>query len=150
MMLCPACKQPTRRTRKSECIHCRTPIELFTYIKDDIRYSEFRLPEPEKAMEIIEDVKAKATVIDAEGRLLTPPNSNPEIILVDPKGRKKYKVVYRQEIPTGWLYCPNCHGRMHQNIVIDSRYLAQEFDCHGCKAIVSFVFISSIVTLDRV
>jgi hypothetical protein len=142
-MICPACKQDTRRTRKGECIKCHVPLELFTYRNNGIAYKEFRLPEPEKAVEVVEAVESGRTVVDAEGRLLTPVGSNPEIILLEAKPRKRYKVIYRYDIPTNWVYCPDCHYQMFQNMVLNTGYLEQEFQCTYCKSRVVFVFITN-------
>lgn len=142
-MICPACKQETRRTKKSECIKCHVPLELFTYRNNGQVFKEFRLPEPEKAVEIIQTVESGATVVDAEGRLLTPVGSNPEIILTATRPDKRYKVIYRYDIPLGWVYCPDCNRALYQNMILNSIYLEQEFKCQRCKSIVSFVFITN-------
>lgn len=147
-MLCPACKQPTRRTRDDKCLKCKVDIELFTWTYDGKQFKEFRLKHPEKAAEIIHQVESGATVVDAEGRMLTPEGSNPEIIMLSSRP-KKYKVTYRQIIPTEWVYCPNCQQRMFQNMVLNSVYLEQEFRCPHCDADTTFYFITNFTTIRR-
>lgn len=117
-------------------------LDIHVYMKDGEQFRELVILEPEKAAEIMESVATKATVVDVEGRLLSPPGSNPEIILVSPYPNKEYKVIYRHDIPLGWVYCPDCHRALHQNMVINTIHLEQKFKCQGCKSIVAFEFIT--------
>lgn len=141
-LICPACKQPTRRTRSGECVHCHVPLEKFAYMKDGKMFSEFRMPEPEQAAEIIQKIESGATVVDVEGRMLTPEGSNPEIIIIRTKPRKLYKVTYRMDIPTNWVYCPDCQHPLFQNRILNSVHLEQEFHCERCHNDVIFIFIT--------
>lgn len=145
-LICPACKQPTRRSRSGACIKCRTPLELFTYTVDGQLHREFRMPQPELAAEITQKIEAGETVVDVEGRMLTPEGSNPEIILIRSKPTKLYKVTYRADIPTNWVYCPDCQAGMFQNRILNSVHLEQQFQCDRCKSEVIFIFIAYPVT----
>lgn len=143
-MICPACHQDAGKRPFGRCAACKTPLEVFRYQKDGESFKEFRI----KDQKFAEEVQARPVVgtapLDTEGRLLTELGANPEILLLS---TNRYKVIYRMEIPTGWMYCPNCNRRMFQNMVLNSIHIEQEHKCDGCDAIVAYVFITNPVLL---
>ncbi len=149
---CPNCNveftAAQARLNNKSCPHCNVPVEARRNRHKEHRgfYYTFVLSDrPPDKTKTIESPKVPPKKKKSRGRLLSRPGERPEIYQIGEE--RKYEVVYRDQIITGWLYCPGCWHKMFQNTrAISPVHLEQEHKCRRqeCKALVKFIFKRSM------
>lgn len=147
---CPACEgifvTSEVKTNGGKCPHCDTPVKTermhhkghrgfyYTYILD----AKAKLEQARPKKVIRPTIRPIETTNE---KLISQPGAIPKIYQIG--GERKYKVLYIDQIKTGWLYCPGCSHKMFQNTRVQSPVgVEQSHRCRRpeCKADVTFIF----------
>jgi hypothetical protein len=137
-MICPACYQEIKII-KGACSHCGIAVERLSWSEGNQRKYGVALADDKSVYTIDGEAVSGSASPGGNMVLMNTLDSNPRVYLVANGIRDTFQLEFRGVIPRGFIYCPNCHSKLFQNITASSSSM-QHHRCNRCKCDIRLIF----------